>query len=150
MNDLALRSKRWVKPVDSISIADALETYACPPDDTRGITLICGFGAFSAKTYSAPVTLPIGIAYLAATLEKAGYTVDLIDGIGENITGFRKSACGKYLYQGWTTDEIVARLKPGRILRVVRSMMSGKFQPKSLCEQRLYDLFYRRRLSREV
>jgi hypothetical protein len=65
---------------------------------------------FSASAYSTPLTLPIGPAYLAGTLEAAGYRVDVVDGIGEGLSQIRISADGRLKTQGLTTEEIVRRI----------------------------------------
>ncbi len=50
---------------------------------TTPVVLVRPPMCFSRSTYSAPVTPPLALAYLAAALEQRGYSVVCIDGVGE-------------------------------------------------------------------
>ena len=79
-------------------LGDVFQKFANPvaAEDSPAITLIRPSSIFSARSYSAPLTPPIGIAYLAASLEKAGYRAKLVDSVGEGIGKIRKTADGRF------------------------------------------------------
>ena len=111
---------RFIHPLNSMSVADALAAF--PAGAAEKVQILRPFAVYSARAYSTPLTVPIGPAYLAATLEAAGYDVGFIDGIGEGIRNVRRSADGQLKYQGLSQAEIVGRIAPGtRVLGV--SMM---------------------------
>lgn len=100
-----------MKPVNSLTVEEALGRFRAPAPGIK-VQIVKPFACFSAKAYSTATTLPLGPAYLAAVVEAAGYAVDLIDGVGEGMMNIRVSACGRFKYQGLTTEEIIARLDP--------------------------------------
>lgn len=65
---------------------------------------------FSKTSHSSPVSLPIGLAYLASVLREAGHQVSVIDGLGGGIQHFAPAWDPKVLYRGLPIPEIVARL----------------------------------------
>ncbi len=79
---------------------------------------------FSASSYSTPLAVPLGPAYLAGMLEAAGYDAEVIDGIGEGIFDIRTSRDGSLKYQGLTTEQIVRRVGPETRLLGVSLMFS--------------------------
>lgn len=96
--------------MDEREANDVYKAYAAQAGDRRMVQILRPFAVLSKKTYSAPVTLPIGSAYLAAVLEQAGYRTGIIDAIGEDIHTIRPSPCGNYNIQGLSEDEIVERI----------------------------------------
>lgn len=76
------------------------------------ITLIRPPIIYSAQSYSTPITLPIGLAYIAAVLEQSNYEVNVIDSIGENIKKIVISSCGKFKFQGESCKDIIEKLAP--------------------------------------
>ena len=74
------------------------------------ITLVRPALVSSARSYSNPVTPPIGLAYLAGTLVKQGIGVKVIDAIGESPDTCRVE--DGYLYQGLGIEETTG-LVPG-------------------------------------
>lgn len=76
---------------------------------------------------------PLGLAYLASMLKRAGHRVTVVDAFGEAmqqygpIEGFPFHACGL------TTDEVLARIPPDTDLIGVSSMFSNEW----LCHRRL-------------
>jgi len=98
--------------MDKRSVADAFEIYRAPESDQRIVQIVRPFSVSSKASYSAPVTLPIGPAYLAAVLEKAHYNVQAVDGVGEDIFQIKRSECGRYNVQGLSTEQIISRLHP--------------------------------------
>ena len=109
---------------NTLKVDDALSSFSCPADYQRHIQLIRPFAAFSAKAYSTAAPLPIGIAYVASVLEKAGYGVDVIDGVGEDIMQVSKSPCGRFMYQGLSLDSIVARINSDTMIVGISMMFS--------------------------
>lgn len=65
---------------------------------------------FSRTSVSAPVTLPVSIAYLAANLRKHGHQVDVIDALGEALDHIAPSYSPNTLYRGLSHAEILARI----------------------------------------
>ena len=65
----------------------------------------------SCSSFSVPVTPPLALAYLTATLERAGYSVDPIDALGEKITHIEKLARGRKA-QGLLLAEMIRRINP--------------------------------------
>jgi radical SAM superfamily enzyme YgiQ (UPF0313 family) len=113
--------------VDNRSVLSSFEVFACPPGDDRHIQIVRPFAVLSKSTYSAPVTPPIGPAYLAAVLEAAGYTVGIIDAIGEDLMNIRTSPCGSYNLQGLGADEILERIPSNTKVIGVSMMFSQEW-----------------------
>ena len=57
-------NKNWVKDLDSRHMDSSFSSFRAPKNDTRIITLCKPFVVFSKNSYSSPVTLPLGLAYL--------------------------------------------------------------------------------------
>jgi radical SAM superfamily enzyme YgiQ (UPF0313 family) len=53
---------------------------------------------------------PLGLAYIAASLQQAGHEVQFIDGLGDDL--YRFSAFGEYYLRGMPHEEIVEQLDP--------------------------------------
>ena len=53
---------------------------------------------------------PIGVAYLAAMLKRAGHVVDVIDAVGEDILQILPAQDGHNFFHGLTIDETVERV----------------------------------------
>ncbi|MDX6769763.1 MAG: radical SAM protein [Elusimicrobiota bacterium] len=66
---------------------------------------------FSAASGSAPVTMPLSIAYLASSLLAAGHEVECIDGLGEAIDRIGVSYGPGVRYRGLSSEEIAARAR---------------------------------------
>lgn len=109
------------------SLADALARFAAPPQ-ARRVVVLRPFMVMSAKAYSAPVTPPIGPAYLAAVLEQAGYPVTVIDAVGEAIQQIAASPCGRFNLQGLTQQEILRRIPEDASIIGVSLMFSQEWQ----------------------
>jgi radical SAM superfamily enzyme YgiQ (UPF0313 family) len=102
--------KRFVQPLDELTVADALRCFPARAHET--VKILRPPAIFSASSYSTPLTLPLGPAYLAGMLEAAGYHVEVVDAIGEGILQIRKSEDGLLKFQGLTTQEIIRRIGP--------------------------------------
>lgn len=88
----------------------------------RHITLIRPAMISSTGTWSNPITPPLGLAYLAAMLDRAGHTVAVVDGIAEKIDQFIEE--DGYLFQGLTINETVDRIPAQTELIGVSCMFS--------------------------
>lgn len=67
------KSQNYIKPTHPLSISDAFSVFRNPESWLkRPITLIKPPIIFSKNSYSTPLTMPLGLTYLAAVLEKAG------------------------------------------------------------------------------
>jgi anaerobic magnesium-protoporphyrin IX monomethyl ester cyclase len=111
-------------PSSNLEVAEALRLYSNASGEQQAVQLVRPFTAFSIKAYSTAATLPIGIAYLAGMLEKAGYATSIIDGLGEDIMNVRPSPDGEFMYQGLSTEAIVARIDPSAKIVGVSMMFS--------------------------
>ena len=94
--------------VESLRILDGAETGRAAVPPNRHFTLVRPAMVSSAGTWSAPITPPIGAAYLAAMLVKHGVETTCIDAIAENVDQILRE--GNYVYQGLTIDETVERI----------------------------------------
>src|SRR5262249_40799578 len=103
-------TRRTLPPPDARSVRSCFEIFAAPRGDRSSIQIVRPFSVLSKNTYSAPLTLPIGPAYLAAVLERAGYNVSIIDAVGEDIYRITRSQCNRVNLQGILADEIIDRL----------------------------------------
>jgi len=118
-------NKNWVKELDRRHMDSSFSSFRAPADDKRIITLCRPFVVLSKTTYSTPVTLPLGLAYLAGVLEKAGYKTKIIDAIGEDHpVKIRRSHDNKYNIQGLNSDEILEKIDPDTFIIGITLMFS--------------------------
>jgi anaerobic magnesium-protoporphyrin IX monomethyl ester cyclase len=82
---------------------------------------------FSRSSHSSPVSLPIGLAYLAAVLREGGHRVAVVDGLGEAVQHFAPAWDERVLYRGLPIDEIVARVDPSADAIGVSAMFSQEW-----------------------
>lgn len=75
---------------------------------------------------AAPLTPPLGLAYLAATVREAGHQVQVVDGVGE---GLRKPRLWKQstLLRGLTFEEIAGRIQPEPDVIGISCMFSSEW-----------------------
>ena len=66
----------------------------------------------SVHSFSAPVTPPLALAYLAASLIKVGHEVVAIDALGEAIDQIKVYSDPECRVRGLTIDEIISRISP--------------------------------------
>lgn len=71
------------------------------------ITLIRPPIIFSATAYSTPVTLPIGLAYIASLLRKHSYPVNIVDCVGMDIDRITTSADRRFKMQGASFEKAI-------------------------------------------
>ncbi len=90
-----------IRPPNSMALRDALVVYSNPePQSDKVVTLIKPPIVFSKNSYSTPLTMPLGLAYLAAVLEKARYRVKIIDCPGGDVENIRLTPDGRFKVQG--------------------------------------------------
>ncbi len=105
------KNRAYIRPIHDIEISDAFSVYANPDKNNRKpITLIKPPIVFSKNAYSTPVTMPIGLAYLAAVLDKAQYAVEVIDSPGLNLDRIQLTTDGKFKVQGIDEQEAIQRI----------------------------------------
>ena len=130
-------NQNWVKELDTRHMDSSLSAFKAPKDDKRVITLCKPFVVFSKNSYSSPVTLPLGLAYLGGVLEKAGYKTKIIDATGEKrpllIT---RTVDKKYNLQGLTAEQIIEKIDPNTYIFGISLMFSQEwFLHRSLIEK---------------
>jgi radical SAM superfamily enzyme YgiQ (UPF0313 family) len=74
------------------------------------VLLIRGPLVFSAHSVSSPVTMPLSIAYLAASLLKYGHDASVIDALGEGLDHIDYSYTPRVVYRGLPTKSILDRI----------------------------------------
>jgi len=121
-------NKNWVKELDSRHMDSSLSSFKAPKNDNRVITLCKPFVVFSKNSYSSPVTLPLGLAYLGGVLEKAGYKIKIIDATGgERPIKITRSKDNQYNLQGLTSDEILEKIDPNTFIFGISLMFSQEW-----------------------
>src|SRR5262245_10976368 len=96
----------FAAPTSKLGLEDAFRAFANPePDSRRAVTIVKPPVLFSRRSYSTPLTLPIGPAYLAAALDKAGYRARLLDCPGAALDRIRPSEDGRFNVQGLNGHE---------------------------------------------
>ena len=105
--------------------------------DERVITLCRPFVVIPKTSYSSPVTLPLGLAYVGAVLDKAGYKTKIIDATGEQQpVKIRRSNNNLFNLQGLTTEEIIERIDPNTFIFGISLMFSSEwFAHRALIEE---------------
>jgi len=118
----------WVRELDPRHMDETLSLFKAPSNEKRVITLCRPFVVLSKTSYSSPVTLPLGLAYVAGVLEKANYKVNIIDSTGEQKPiKIRRSKDNVYNLQGLTPDEILERIDPNTFIFGISLMFSSEW-----------------------
>ena len=121
-------NQNWVKELDSRHMDSSLSAFKVPEKDQRVITLCKPFVVFSKNSYSSPVTLPLGLAYLGGVLEKAGYKTKIIDATGEKRPSpITRSDDKEYNIQGLTTEQIIEKIDPNTYIFGISLMFSQEW-----------------------
>ncbi|MBN1512112.1 MAG: B12-binding domain-containing radical SAM protein [Phycisphaerae bacterium] len=76
------------------------------------ITLIRPPTVATANSYSVPITPPLGLAYVAASLEAAGHQVTIIDAVGEAPLHREATCHPRLVAHGLSIEDIVRRVDP--------------------------------------
>ena len=122
---LQVPNKNWIKELDHRHMDSSFSCFKAPKNDKRIITLCRPFVVLSKTSYSTPIILPLGLAYLGAVLEKAGYKSKIIDAIGDtHPIKIRRSQDNKYNIQGLTSGEILEKIDPNTFIIGITLMFS--------------------------
>lgn len=121
-------NQNWVKELDHRHGDSIFSSFAAPKNDNRIVTLCRPFNVLPKNTYSSPVTLPIGLAYLGGVLEKAGYKTKIIDAYGEqHPVKIERSKDNLYNLQGLTAEEIIEKIDPNTLVLGISLMFSAEW-----------------------
>ena len=129
-------NKNCVKELDPRHMDSSLSAFMAPKNDNRIITLCRQFAVLTKNSYSSPITLPLGLAYLGGVLEKAGYKTKIIDATGEQqpVT-ITRSSDNLYNLQGLTSKEIIEEVDPDTFIFGISLMFSSEwFAHRTLIE----------------
>lgn len=111
-----------------MEIADAFSLFANPDVEARRVvTLIAPPIHFSKNSYSTPLTMPLGLAYLAAVLEKSNYPVQIIDCPGRDPNHIVMSPNGPYKVQGLDVEKSIEMIDPQTDIIGVSIMFSQEW-----------------------
>lgn len=99
-------NQRYITPPSDIDIEDAFVRFANPSVNAP-ITLIKPPVVFSKATYSIPIVMPLGLAYIAAVMEKSGYRVNILDCPGLGIDRIQLTPDGNFNVLGMDVDESI-------------------------------------------
>lgn len=105
--DNKTKNQRYITPASTTSMNDALVLFK-NPSITKPITLIRPQIIFSKTSYSTPLALPIGLAYIAGVLEKALYKAVIIDCPANDITNIQITPDGNFHMLGQDVDTSIA------------------------------------------
>ena len=108
-----MKPKRFLQESDSRHLTSSFDLFRAQSNDNRVVQLCKPFVVLSKNTYSAPVTLPLGLAYLGGVLEKSGYKTKILDAIGDTKPVLiERNVQNIYNVQGLDTKEIIERINP--------------------------------------
>ena len=118
----------FVKPTSSIDFSDAFIAFKNPDlSSAKVITLIKPPIIFSKNSYSTPLTMPIGTAYLAAALSKADYSVKMLDCPGLAFNNVYLTEDKRFKVQGLSEEESIQRIDPESDIIGVSIMFSQEW-----------------------
>ena len=118
----------WVKELDPRHMDSTLSSFKAPENDKRVITLCRPFVVIPKTSYSSPVTLPLGLAYVGAVLDKAGYQTKIIDATGEQQpVKIRRSEDNLYNLQGLSPNEILEKIDSNTFIFGISLMFSSEW-----------------------
>ena len=123
-----MKPKKFVKESDSRHLSSSLIEFSAPKNDNRVVHLCKPFVVLSKNTYSAPVTLPLGLAYLGGVLEKAGYNTKILDAIGDTKPVLiKRNVEDIYNVQGLDTKGIIERIDPNTMIFAISLMFTQEW-----------------------
>ena len=119
-------NQNWVKELDPRHMDSTLSSFAAVKNDKRVVTLCRPFAVLPKTSYSSPVTLPLGLAYVGGVLDKAGYKTKIIDATGEqHPVKIKRSNNNLYNLQGLTSEEILEKIDPDTLIFGISLMFSS-------------------------
>ena len=77
--------------------------------------------------HTTPTCPPIGLAYLAGSLQQAGHRVNVLDAVGENVSQMLPVEDNRFLSHGLSADEIADRIDPESLVVGVSCMFSHEW-----------------------
>ena len=123
-----MKPQKFIKESDNRSVLSSFEEFKAPINDDRVVHLCKPFVVLSKNTYSAPVTLPLGLAYLGSVLEKAGYNTKILDAIGDTKPVLiKRNVDDIYNVQGLDTKEIIERIDPKTLVFGISLMFTQEW-----------------------
>ena len=126
-------NQNWVKELDPRHLDLTLSSFKAPRNDNRVVTLCRPFAVLSKYSYSQPITLPLGLAYLGGVLEKADYKTKIIDATGEQKpVKIRRSKNNLYNHQGLSPEEILEKIDPNTFIFGISLMFSQEWPAHKL------------------
>ena len=129
-NQVLKKKKSYFQPAISVGIQDAFRQFSNPDQNffkTPYITLIRPPIIFSAKSYSTPITLPVGILYLAAALEKSKYRVKIVDCVGAGINEIHTTIDNRFKIQGIDVDRSIQMINKDCDIIGISTMFSQEW-----------------------
>ena len=122
------RNISYGRASSKLEIGDAFSLFANPDvEGRRVVTLIAPPIYFSKNSYSTPLTMPLGLAYLGAVLEKSNYPVKIIDCPGLDADNIFLSPDGPYKVQGLDEEKSIAMIDPETDIIGVSIMFSQEW-----------------------
>ncbi len=122
------KNNAYIQRANPTPLEDAFSAFANPDQkSTKVVSLVRPSIVFSKNSYSTPLAMPIGIAYLAAVLEKASYKVEIIDVPGRGVEAIRLSDDGRFNVMGVNDDEALALIDPNSDTIGISTMFSQEW-----------------------
>lgn len=122
------KNNAYIQPANPQPLDDAFLTYANPDSSSvKCVTLIRPSIIFSKNSYSTPLAMPIGIAYLAAVLEKAAYKVKIVDVPGRGVERVSPNDDGRFNVLGLSDDDTLNLIDPNSDIIGVSIMFSQEW-----------------------
>ena len=135
-------NQNWVKELDPRKMDSSLSSFRAPNNDKRVVTLCRPFAVLPKYSYSQPVTLPLGLAYVGGVIEKAGYKTKIIDATGEQkLVKVKRSEDNLYNLQGLTSQEILESIDPNTFIFGISLMFSQEWPMHKILIQRIKKKF---------
>ena len=125
-----IKKESYFKPAASVDIQDAFIQFSNPDINflkSSYITLIRPPIIFSAKSYSTPITLPVGISYIAAALKKSNYRVKIIDCVGAGINEIHTTVDNRFKIQGIDVDRSIEMINKDCDIIGISTMFSQEW-----------------------
>lgn len=128
LRDRGTPNRAYARKASGVGVEEALRLYANPATEPGPkVTLIKPPIVFSKNSYSTPLTQPIGLTYLAALLQKAGYAAAILDCPGADPDHIELSQDGRFQVQGLGLESALRRIDPRSDIIGVTIMFSQEW-----------------------